>query len=43
MREQTALHDRIRAAGEDPERCVVEGVPTTDAMLGGEGLGAAGS
>jgi len=37
------LDDRIRAAGEDPERCVVEGVPTTDAMLGGEGLGAAGS
>ena len=37
------LDDRICAAGEDPERCVVEGVPTTDAMLGGEGLGAAGS
>jgi hypothetical protein len=37
------LDDRIRAVGEDPERCVVEGVPTTDAMLGGGGLGVAGS
>jgi hypothetical protein len=33
------LDDRIRAAGEDPERCVVEGIPATEAMLGGEGLG----
>src|SRR5271157_2718358 len=32
------LDDRIPAAGEDPERCVVEGVPTTDPMLGGSGL-----
>jgi len=32
------LDDRIRAAGEDPERCVVEGVPTTDAMLVARGL-----
>jgi hypothetical protein len=37
------LDDRIRAAGEDPERCVVEGIPATDAMLGGAGLGPAGS
>jgi hypothetical protein len=37
------LDDRIHAAGEDPERCVVEGIPATDAMLGGEGLGATGS
>jgi len=37
------LDERIRAAGEDPERCVVEGVPSTNAMLGGDGLGAAGS
>jgi hypothetical protein len=33
------LYDRIRAAGEDPERCVVEGIPATDAVLGGAGLG----
>ena len=33
------LDDRILAAGEDPERCVIEGIPATDAMLGGEGLG----
>jgi hypothetical protein len=33
------LDDRIRAAGEDPERCVVEGIPATDAILGGAGLG----
>ncbi len=33
------LDDRVRAAGEDPERCVVEGIPATDGMLGGEGLG----
>jgi hypothetical protein len=33
------LDDRIRAAGEDPERCVVEGIPEADALLGGEGLG----
>jgi hypothetical protein len=37
------LDDRIRAAGEDPERCVVEGIPGTDAMLGGAGLGPTGS
>lgn len=35
------LDDRIRAAGEDPERCVVEGIPATDAMVGGEGFGPA--
>lgn len=37
------LDDRIRAAGEDPEWCVVEGIPATDAMLGGAGLGPTGS
>jgi hypothetical protein len=37
------LDDRVRAAGEDPERCVVEGIPAVDAMLGGEGLGPTGS
>jgi hypothetical protein len=36
------LDDRIRAAGEDPEQCVVEGIPATDAVLGGEGLGPTG-
>jgi hypothetical protein len=35
------LDDRVRAAGEDPERCVVEGIPEVDAMLGGDGLGPA--
>jgi hypothetical protein len=33
------LDDRIRAAGEDPERRAVEGIPATDAILGGAGLG----
>jgi hypothetical protein len=37
------LDDRILAAGEDPGRCVVEGIPATDAMLGGSGLGPSGS
>jgi hypothetical protein len=37
------LDDRIRAGGGDPERCVVEGIPAADAMLGGEGLGPSGS
>ncbi len=36
------LDDRIRAVGEDPERCVVEGIPASDATLGGAGLGATG-
>lgn len=38
-----ALDNRILAAGEKPERCVIEGIPDTDAMLGGEGLGSSGS
>ncbi len=37
------LDERIQAAGEDPERCVIEGIPATDAILGGEGLGPMGS
>jgi hypothetical protein len=37
------LDDRVRAAGEDPERCVIEGIPAEDAMLGGAGLGQAAS
>jgi hypothetical protein len=36
------LDDLIRSAGEDPERCVVEGIPATDAVLGGEGIGPTG-
>jgi hypothetical protein len=34
------LDEAVRAAGEDPEKCVVVGIPALDAMLGGEGLGA---
>jgi hypothetical protein len=37
------LDDRIRAAGEDPERCVLEGIPAIDALLGDRGLGPARS
>lgn len=37
------LDERIRTSGEDPERCVVEGIPATDATLGGGGFGPAGS
>jgi hypothetical protein len=37
------LEDRVRAAGEDPQRCVVEWIPAAAAMLGGEGLGPTGS
>ena len=37
------LDDPVRAAGEVPERCVVEGIPVADAVLGGGGLGPTGS
>ncbi len=30
-----ALEDLVRAAGEDPARCVLEGIPDGDAVLGG--------
>lgn len=30
-----ALDDLVRVAGEDPERCPVEGIPDTDAVIGG--------
>jgi hypothetical protein len=33
-----SLDEQILAAGEDPEQCVVEGIPATESMLGGEGL-----
>ena len=29
------LDDIIRAAGEDPEQCTVEGIPDTDSVIGG--------
>jgi hypothetical protein len=31
-----ALDELIRDAGEDPERCVFEGIPGEDAILGSE-------
>jgi hypothetical protein len=34
-----ALDDLIRDAGEDPEHCLVEGIPAEDAVIGGVGLG----
>ena len=30
-----ALDDLIRAAGENPEDCPIEGIPDTDCVLGG--------
>jgi hypothetical protein len=30
-----ALDELIRAAGEDPENCPIEGIPDTDCVLGG--------
>jgi hypothetical protein len=33
-----ALDDLIRDAGEDPEQCLVEGIPAEDAVIGGVGL-----
>jgi hypothetical protein len=37
------LEDRIIAAGEDPERCVVEGIPDADTVFGGLAFGPMGS
>jgi hypothetical protein len=37
------LYDRILAAGEDLERCVIEGIPDDDAVIGGGWLALAGS
>lgn len=34
-RDPAALDGLIRIAGEDPERCVVEGIPDSDSVLGG--------
>lgn len=30
-----ALDDLIRAAGEDPQECLVEGIPDADSIIGG--------
>ena len=34
-RDPDALDDLIRAAGESPENCTIEGIPDTDCVLGG--------
>jgi hypothetical protein len=34
-RDPDALDDLIRAAGENPEDCPIEGIPDTDCVLGG--------
>jgi hypothetical protein len=33
------LDDLVLQADEDPERCIVEGIPKEDALLGGQSLG----
>jgi len=33
------LDELVLQAGEDPERCVIEGIPEADALLGDESLG----
>ncbi len=30
------LDSLVRAAGEDPTECIVEGIPDTDSVIGGE-------
>jgi DNA-binding transcriptional MocR family regulator len=34
-RDPDALDDLIRAAGEDPENCLITGIPDSDSVLGG--------
>ena len=34
-RDPDALDDLIRAAGEDPENCPIEGIPDSDCVIGG--------
>jgi hypothetical protein len=34
-RDMGVLDDLIKAAGEDPEDCPIEGIPETDCVLGG--------
>lgn len=36
-RDPAALDGLIRAAGENPEQCIVEGIPDSDAVIGGLG------
>ncbi len=37
-RDLDALDDLVRAAGENPEECVVGGLPEADSVLGGLGV-----
>jgi hypothetical protein len=37
-RDPDALDELIRAAGEDPEECPIEGIPDCDSVLGGLGI-----
>jgi hypothetical protein len=34
-RDTDALDDLVRAAGENPEKCPIEGIPASDCVLGG--------
>ena len=34
-RDPDALDDLVRAAGEDPENCLIEGIPDADCVIGG--------
>ncbi len=34
-----ALDDLVLKAGDDPEECIIEGIPAEDAVIGGESLG----
>jgi hypothetical protein len=34
-RDPDALDDLVRAAGEDPENCPIEGIPDADCVIGG--------
>ncbi len=34
-RHPDALYDLIRAAGEEPENCPIEGIPDADCVIGG--------
>jgi hypothetical protein len=34
-RDPAALDRLIRAAGENPEQCIVEGIPDSDSVIGG--------
>ncbi len=34
-RDPEALDDLVRAAGEDPENCPIEGIPDADCVVGG--------